>query len=162
MLIFNILSLYCQGFFSTVPAAALKNNLAISSAESGVFKYIYDKEETVYSLECFEKSMKKIVQKDDKTILCGSGLIQCYLMTDLLPNTNYLWRSGALSGKATDAEFYDILFKYFDSYYGSPDIIVLKKNKAELTNKKFVDFLNQNYDLAEEDSGVVFYRLKQH
>ncbi|HAS37818.1 MAG TPA: hypothetical protein DIW36_07955 [Ruminococcaceae bacterium] len=162
MLVFNILSIYCQGFFSTVPAVALKNSLAISSAESGVFKYIYDKEETVYSLECFEKKLKTFIKDDDKTVLFGRGMMYGYLMTDLKPNTNYLWRSGALTGKSTDPEYYDILFKYFDSYYGSPDLIVLKKDEFELTNKKFVDFLNQNYDLAEEDSGVVFYRLKQH
>ena len=162
MLIFNILSLYCQGFFSTVPAAALKNNLAISSAESGVFKYIYDKEETIRSLECFEKKLKTFIKDDDETVLFGRGMMYGYLMTDLKPNTNYLWRSGALTGKSTDPEYYDILFKYFDSYYGSPNLIVLKSNEFELTNKKFVDFLNQNYDLAEEDSGVVFYRLKQH
>lgn len=162
MLIFNILSLYCQGFFSTVPAAALKNNLAISSAESGVFKYIYDKEKTICSLECFEKKLKTFIKDDDETVLFGRGMMYGYLMTDLKPNTNYLWRSGALTGKSTDPEYYDILFKYFDSYYGPPDLIVLKSNEFELTNKKFVDFLNQNYDLAEEDSGVVFYRLKQH
>lgn len=81
-------------------------------------------------------------------------------MTDLKPNTNYLWRPGILGGNELANDYYDILFKYFDLNYGTPDIIVLRKDEKELKNKVFSEFLNSNYEIKAQNSIYIFYHSK--
>lgn len=159
-LIFNTVLIFVGSFQSDSPIKMYRNNTNICYSRTGIYKYIYDYQDKVIYINNFEKDLKSVIKNDDKTILCGRGLIYGYLMTDLKPDTNYLWQPGSLTGESSDSGFYDILFQYFNSYYGFPDIIVLKKDEFEFKNKELMDFINQNYDIEINNSDEIFYHIK--
>lgn len=157
LLLFNIVVLFSQSHMSLVPSQMFAKKMSLSTAENGVFKYVVDVKETIAFYETFEKTMNEIIENDDQTLLCGRSLMYGYLMTNLKPNTNYLLRPGSLTGFSTDSNFYDYLFRYFDSYYGYPDIIIIDKNQCEMQNEKFTDFIASNYELKTEYCDILFY-----
>lgn len=159
-LVLNIFILYSGQFQSMAPIEIFTESITVDRAEYGIYKNLYSNKETVDYVERFEKNLNAIVEPDDKTILCGRKIIFGYLMTDLKPNTNYLWVPGALTGSITDDNHYDLLFNYFDSYYGNPDIIVLRTDEDEYKNKAFMDFVDSNYEKKIVDSEYAFYHLK--
>lgn len=159
LLLFNVYALYSSAFQSTVPLDMIGSG-NVCKINSGIYKGIYDNKDTSLPICEFEKKLNSIKKDGDETILCGRELIYGYLMSDLKPNTNYLWVPGSLTGSIGEANHYDILFEYFDSYYGYPDIVVLQKDQMEKKNKKLNDFIDENYYVASEDSEAVFYHIK--
>ncbi len=159
-LAFNTVILFNSSFHSSKPSAIMQYESGYSRIESGIFKGIYDKNSKGASLTAFEETLNSVKENDDETILCGRKIIFGYLMTDLKPNTNYLWRPGILGGNELANDYYDILFKYFDLNYGTPDIIVLRKDEKELKNKVFSEFLNSNYEIKAQNSIYIFYHSK--
>lgn len=159
-LVFNTVILFNNSFHSSKPSDILQYEAGYSRTESGIFKGIYDKSDKSASLTAFEETLNSVKEDNDKTILCGRKIIFGYLMTDLKPNTNYLWRPGILGGDELAEDYYDILFKYFDLNYGTPDIIVLRKDEKELENEVFSEFLNGNYEIKAQNSTYIFYHSK--
>ena len=160
LLVINFLLLSFGSFLSDSPIAMFSSKKEIISASSGIYKHVYDYQEKIAELESFEKNLKSIVKNDDQTILCGDGLIYGYLMTNLKPNTNYLWRAGSLTGESYSSDYYNLLFKYFDLYYGFPDVIVIRPNGRENSNKVFMNFLDDNYIEKYSFPEYIIYHLK--
>lgn len=159
-LVLNIFMLFGCAFQSNNPQKILQSESGFSQTQSGIYKGIYDVTQKSDELVDFENELNGVIEEGDKTILCGRKIIYGYLMTDLKPNTNYLWRPGILGGDTAADDYYDILFKYFDSYYGEPDIIVLRKDEKELQNSSFSEFLNNNYQIKAQSSDYIFYHTK--
>ena len=76
--------------------------------------------------------------------------MEFYLMTDLKPNASNLW----------DPNNTDLLFQYYRSYYGEPDIIVMHDSADDSTSDAFLEFVENNYELAKYTDGYFIYRHK--
>ena len=138
----NVFGLYSHSFDGNRPLDCT------TRFKSGVFKGIYECEESVECYETAEATLKKIITDEDKTITCGPYAMQFYFMTGLKPNAINLW----------DPNNTDYLFEYYKIYYGEPDIIVLNYRLDVYTNPDFIDFVNENYQLVDYTDSFTFYR----
>ena len=116
----------------------------------GIFKGILEDKERAEKYIELERGLRASVKEGDETITCGYYSILCYLMTDLKPDTDNLWVS----------DDYTLLRAYFDNNYGNPDIIVLNGDYDEYTDPRFMEFILDNYDLADEAGGFLIYHIR--
>lgn len=140
----NVLNMYGYSFEGTAP---FECNTRINS---GIYKGLLDTSETSDRYKTIYQDLSEIVRDTDKTITCGPYAMEFYLITNLKPNAANLW----------DPNNTDLLFKYYETYYGEPDLIVLHDSVSEYTNKVFLDFVKDNYQLAKYTDGYYIYRKK--
>ena len=140
----NVVNLYCLSFAGTLP---LECNTRI---DTGIYKGLLDTPRTADRYKTIHQDLGEIVSDTDKTITCGPHAMEFYLITNLKPNAANLW----------DPNNTDLLFKYYETYYGKPDLIVLHDSVSEYTNKVFLDFVKDNYQLAKYTDGYYIYRKK--
>lgn len=140
----NVLNMYGYSFEGTAP---FECNTRI---DSGIYKGLLDTSETSDRYKTIYQDLGEIVRDTDKTITCGPYAMEFYLITNLKPNAANLW----------DPNNTDLLFKYYETYYGEPDLIVLHDSVSEYTNKVFLDFVKDNYQLAKYTDGYYIYRKK--
>ena len=138
----NVLNMYGYSFEGTAP---FECNTRI---DSGIYKGLLDTSETADRYKTIYKDLDEVVKDTDKTITCGPYAMEFYLITNLKPNAANLW----------DPNNTDLLFKYYETYYGEPDIIVLHDSVSEYTNTVFLDFVKEKYKLAKYTDGYYIYR----
>ena len=100
--------------------------------------------------EKVETDLAEVISDGDKTITCGPYAMEFYLMTDLKPNAANLW----------DPNNTELLFQYYDMYYGEPDIIVLHDSADDVTSPEFLEFVDENYELARYTDGYFIFHRK--
>ena len=69
-------------------------------------------------------------------------------MSDLKPNAANLWNPNNTN----------LLFSYYEMYYGEPDIIVLHDSAWDVTSQKFLGFVEDNYIIVKYTDGFLIYR----
>lgn len=150
-IIFNMCILLSSTYFGTDP---IKCNQLITS---GPFKGIIDSQSVCEEIQDFENGLFSVIKDSDKSITFGEGVIFGYFETDLIPNTNYLWgpgiRDGIVVGKSPE-----ILKKYYNTYYGYADIIVIRDKEVETRSPAFMDFLQNEYKLVLQKNNYYYYR----
>ena len=144
LVVINVFAMYSCSFEGTKP---YKCN---SQIKCGIFKGLIDTPENARRYETIYKDLAEVRNEDDKTITCGPYAMEFYLMTDLKPNAANLW----------DPNNTDLLFKYYDSYYGEPDMIIMHDSVAELTNPVFLNFVANNYRLIQTTDGFYIFHKK--
>ncbi|MBR5181455.1 MAG: hypothetical protein IKW88_04325 [Clostridiales bacterium] len=144
LVVVNVLNMYGYSFEGTAP---FKCNTRINS---GIYKGLLDTSETAERYKTVYHDLGELVRETDKTITCGPYAMEFYLITNLKPNTSNLW----------DPNNTELLLEYYDTYYGKPDLIVLHDSVSEYTNKVFLDFVKDNYQLAKYTDGYYIYRKK--
>ena len=142
MMILNVFAVYSFSFEGTKPLAC---NTMI---KSGIYRGIIDVPENAKRYETVEKDLADVITEGDKTIACGPFAMEFYLMSDLKPDAANLW----------DPNNTDLLFAYYDIYYGEPDIIVLHDSAWDETNPEFIEFVNEKYELVKYTDGFLIFR----
>lgn len=140
----NIFHIFGYSFEGTAP---FKCDTMINH---GIFKGLLDTSENAQRYETIYKDMAEARRESDKTIACGPYAMEFYLMTDLKPNAANLW----------DPNNTDLTFKYYKTYYGEPDIVVLHDSVAEHTNPEFLDFVKEKYKLTKRTDGYYIFHKK--
>ena len=140
----NILNMYTGSFEGTAPYTC---NTRITS---GIFKGLIDTPENAKRYETIYQDMKAEVRDTDKTIACGPYAMEFYLMTDLKPNAPNLW----------DPNNTDLTFKYYETYYGEPDVIVLHDAGDEFTKPEYLAFVAEKYRKTKNTDGYYIYHKK--
>ncbi len=144
LVVMNVFALYSFSF------DGLKPYDCSAMIKSGIFKGIIDTPENASRYETAGKDLAEVITDSDKTITCGPYAMEFYLMTDLKPNASNLW----------DPNNTDLLFQYYRSYYGEPDIIVMHDSADDSTSDAFLEFVENNYELAKYTDGYFIYRHK--
>ena len=139
--ILNVFALYSNSFEGLKP---LTCNTVI---RSGIYKGIVDVPENAKRYETVGKDLSDVIREGDKTIGCGPYAMEFYLMSDLKPDAANLW----------DPNNTDLLFAYYEMYYGEPDIIVLHDSAWDVTNQEFLKFVNEKYNLVKYTDGYLIY-----
>lgn len=139
--ILNVFALYSNSFEGLKP---LTCNTVI---RSGIYKGIVDVPENAKRYETVGKDLSDVITEGDKTIGCGPYAMEFYLMSDLKPDAANLW----------DPNNTDLLFAYYEKYYGEPDIIVLHDSAWDVTNQEFLKFVNEKYNLVKYTDGYLIY-----
>ena len=139
--ILNVFALYSNSFEGLKP---LTCNTVI---RSGIYKGIVDVPENAKRYETVGKDLSDVITEGDKTIGCGPYAMEFYLMSDLKPDAANLW----------DPNNTDLLFAYYEMYYGEPDIIVLHDSAWDVTNQEFLKFVNEKYNLVKYTDGYLIY-----
>ena len=137
----NILTMYVVSFEGTKPYDCK------TLIRSGIYKGIVDVPENAKRYETVEKDLADVITEGDKTIGCGPYAMEFYLMSDLKPDAANLW----------DPNNTDLLFAYYEMYYGEPDIIVLHDSADDVTSPEFLEFVDRNYYLAKYTDGFFIY-----
>lgn len=158
LLALNIFNLFFSSYYGTQPVHC-------NTVETeGVFKGLIDEKNNLENFSEFQDTLEGIVGDGDKTITCGTDAVLGYLVTDLKPNTNYLFTPGNAvehKGGFTTAVSPQGLIAYFEQYYGYSDIFVLRDGQVEENSEEFMDFINSNYTLVKDTEEYSFYRLKK-
>lgn len=144
MVAMNVFALYSFSF------DGLKPYECSAMIKSGIFKGIIDTPESARRYEVVEKDLAEVITDSDKTITCGPFAMEFYIMTDLKPDAANLWNPNITP----------LLFQYYKTYYGEPDIIVMHDSAADVTSDKFLKFVGDNYVLAKYTDGFFIYRHK--
>ena len=144
MMILNVFAVYSFSFEGTKPLAC---NTMI---KSGIYRGIIDVPENAKRYETVEKDLADVITEGDKTIACGPYAMEFHLMSDLKPDAANLW----------DPNNTDLLFAYYDMYYGEPDIIVLHDSAWDVTSQEFLDFVEENYKVVKYTDGYLIYHHK--
>ena len=139
---FNVFALYSHSFDGNRP---LECDTMI---RSGIYKGIIDCKETAERYELAEETFKRLITEDDKTITCGPFATGFYFASDLKPDAINLY----------DPNNTELLFKYYDKYYGEPDLIVMHYRLDVGVNPLFTDFINTKYRLIGYTDSFSFYR----
>ena len=140
----NVFTMYYVSFEGTKPY------LCNTQIRNGIFKGLFDMPENARRYEKVEKDLAEVISDSDKTITCGPYAMEFYLMTDLKPNAANLW----------DPNNTELLFQYYDMYYGEPDIIVLHDSADDVTSPEFLEFVDENYELARYTDGYFIFHRK--
>ena len=143
-LVMNVFALYSHSFDGQKPLDCR------TIINSGIYKGILDYPDVARRYDVSEKDLKEAVREGDKTITCGPYAMEFYLMTDLIPDAANLW----------DPNNTDLLFAYYDMYYGEPDIIVLHDSAGDITSDTFLEYVGENYDLVKHTDGFLIYHHK--
>ena len=144
IVVMNVFGLYSHSFDGIKP---LECNTMI---RSGIYKGIIDLPGNAKRYEVVENDLAEVIRDGDKTIACGPFAMEFYLMTDLTPDAANLW----------DPNNTELTFQYYKTYYGEPDIIVLHDSGGDITDPKFLEFVDENYEFAKYTDGFFIYRHK--
>ena len=144
MVAMNVFALYSYSF------DGLKPYDCSAMIKSGIFKGIIDTPDSARRYEVVEKDLAEVMTDTDKTITCGPFAMEFYLMTDLKPDAANLWNPNITP----------LLFQYYKTYYGEPDIIVMHDSADDITSDKFLAFVDANYELVKYTDGFFIYRHK--
>lgn len=144
LVVMNVFAVYSFSF------DGLKPYECSAMIKSGIFKGIIDSPESSRRYSVVEKDLAEVITDSDKTIACGPFAMEFYLMTDLTPDAANLW----------DPNNTELTFQYYKTYYGEPDIIVLHDSAGDITTPEFLEFVEENYELAKYTDGFLIYRHK--
>jgi len=124
---------------------------------SGIFKGLVVKEEDS-RFEKMQAVLEENVEKKDKTIMCSESMKWCYLVTDLKPDTYYLWAPQISDGEKVS---YKMTFLYFDKFYGKPDIIIWAEKDKKYMTDDLLSMLQSNYmKTYEYPAEFAIFKLK--